>query len=312
MDTLKAEALKQGRWRLGEDGYIEKGPFPKDRTTVNVSVVGSQPDTGATILSLTPRHAGDSPVVVYATRREGLANGQAIDDLDSFTTTEGTLYFQARDSTGHYETGDPVRWTAELKIRHQVEPAADKRRVTLACMPKAALTFTLDGSNPRDGAPYESPFEIGAGAVLLLVHARSGEASHSARFQIPASGDKTVQIDDTRPVKLLPRRIGLDTTDRVFGVINRFRDQTGTQFKGVRIEIGEGENTVTVRFQEREVTAAVIEGVIRSLRALLAEEQAPVVVNISDGVHFDTGFAAKEFARIAGLELKPGDVTQET
>jgi hypothetical protein len=66
MDTLKAEALKQGRWRLGEDGYIEKGPFPKDKTTVNVSVVGNQPDTGATILSLTPRHAGESPVVVYA------------------------------------------------------------------------------------------------------------------------------------------------------------------------------------------------------------------------------------------------------
>jgi hypothetical protein len=39
LDTLKAEALKQGRWRLGEDGYIEKGPFPKDKTTVNVSVV---------------------------------------------------------------------------------------------------------------------------------------------------------------------------------------------------------------------------------------------------------------------------------
>ena len=24
METLKTEALKQGRWRLGEDGYIEK------------------------------------------------------------------------------------------------------------------------------------------------------------------------------------------------------------------------------------------------------------------------------------------------
>lgn len=31
MDTLKTEALKQGRWRLGEDGYIEKGPFPKEK-----------------------------------------------------------------------------------------------------------------------------------------------------------------------------------------------------------------------------------------------------------------------------------------
>ena len=54
------------------------------------------------------------------------------------------------------------RWTADLKVRHQVEPAADKRRVTLACTPKASLTFTLDGSNPRDGIPYEGPFEIGA------------------------------------------------------------------------------------------------------------------------------------------------------
>jgi len=40
MDTLKTEALKQGRWRLGEDGYIEKGPFPKEKTTVNVTVLG--------------------------------------------------------------------------------------------------------------------------------------------------------------------------------------------------------------------------------------------------------------------------------
>lgn len=159
--------------------------------------------------------------------------------------------------------------------------------------------------------PYEGSFEIGAAAARLLVYARAGEANRAADFQIPASGDKTVQINDTKPVKLQPKRIGLDTTDRVFGVINRFRDQPGTLFKGVRIEIGEGEKTVTVRFQEREVTASVIEGVINSLRHLLAEDQAPVVVNISDGAHFDTGFAAKEFAKLVGLELKPGDVAQE-
>ena len=79
----------------------------------------------------------------------------------------------------------------------------------------------------------------------------------------------------------------------------------------MRIEIGEGENTVTVRFQEREVTAAIIEGVVNSLRQLLAEDQAPVAITISDGIQFDTGFAAKEFAKLVGLELKPGDVVQE-
>lgn len=311
MDTLKAEALKQGRWRLGEDGYVEKGPFPKDKTTVNVSMVGVQAETGATLLSLTPRNAGESPKVLYATQSEGLVNGQTVDDLDSFSTLEGTLYFQARDTTGHYETGAPVRWTADLKIRHQVDPAADMRRVTLACTPKASLSFTLDGSNPRDGAAYEKPFEVGSAATRLLVYARAGEANKTADFQIPASGDKSVQIVDAKPVKLQPKRVSLDTTDRVFGMINRFRDQTGTRFKGVRIEIGEGEKTVTVRFQEREVTAAVIEGVVNSLRQLLAEDQAPVAITITDGIQFDTGFAAKEFAKLAGLELRPGDVVQE-
>jgi hypothetical protein len=205
-----------------------------------------------------------------------------------------------------------VRWLADLKIRHQVEPAADQRRVTLACTPKADLFYTLDGSNPKDGTPYEKPFEIGPQAARLLVYARAGEANKTADFQIPASGDKTVQIIDAKPAKLTPKRVSLDTTERVYGVINRFRDQPGMRFKGVRIEIGEGENTVTVRFQEREVTASMIEGVVNSLRQVLNETEAPVAITITDGIQFDTGFAAKEFARLASLELKPGDVIQET
>ena len=312
MDTLKAEALKQGRWRLGEDGYIEKGPFPKDKTTVNVSVVGVHPETSATLLSLTPRHAGESPAVYCATKPERSDQDRRVDDLDNFSTDEGTLYFWVKDPTGQFESGPAVRWLADLKIRHQVDPAADRRRVTLACTPRADLFYTLDGSNPKDGAPYAGPFEIGPQAARLLVYARAGEANKTADFQIPASGDQTVRIVDAKPARLQARRVALDTTDRVYGVINRFRDQPGTRFKGVRIEIGEGENTVTVRFQEREITAAMIEGVVNSLRQVLNEDQAPVATTIADGIQFDTGFAAKEFARLAGLELKPGDVIQET
>lgn len=311
MDTLKTEALKQGRWRLGEDGYVEKGPFPKDKSTVNVAVVGTHAETGETILSLTPRHAGDSPIVYVGTSADVSDDAEQVQDLENYATGSGTLYFKVRDPGGRYESGPAVRWVADLKIRHQVEPAADKRRVTLACTPQGELFYTLDGSNPKDGKPYDGPFEIGPQATRLLVFARSGEANKQADFQIQASGDKTVQIVDTKPAKLQTKRVALDTTDKVYGVINRFRDQPDTRFKGVRIEIGEGENTVTVRFQEREVTASVIEGVVTSLRQVLHEEQAPVVVNISDGIQFDTGFAAKEFAKLVGIELKPGDVVQE-
>lgn len=311
LDALKAEALKQGRWRLGEDSYIEKGPFPKDKATVNVSVVNVKPDTGETVLSLTPRHAGDSPVVYWSSKPDVSDKDSRVADLDNFTTGEGTVYFVVKEPTGRYESGPATRWLADLKIRHQVEPSADKRRITLAVTPQADIFFTLDGSNPKDGSRYDAPFEIGSASCRLLVFARAGEANKTADFQIPASGDKTVQIVESKPARLQSKRVALDTTDRVFSVINRFRDQPGTRFKGVRVEIGEGENTVTVRFQEREVTAAVIEGVVNSLRDVLKEPDAPLNIAIADGIAFETGFALKEFAKLAGIELKPGDINQE-
>jgi hypothetical protein len=103
----------------------------------------------------------------------------------------------------------------------------------------------------------------------------------------------------------------LDTTDRVFGVIKRFHDRPDVRFRGVRIEIGTGEHTVTVRFQAREVTAAMIEGVVNSLRDILGDPDAMVNLAITDGIEFGDGFALKDFARLASLELKPGDVVQD-
>ncbi|MCH2164704.1 MAG: chitobiase/beta-hexosaminidase C-terminal domain-containing protein [Marinovum sp.] len=240
LKALKTEALKQGRWCLGEDGYIEKDPFPKEKTTIDVSLQGST-DTGETLLGLTPRNAGDSPVVHYSPKAEVTEADPRVDDLDNFSTSEGSLYFWVKSPTGKFESGPPVRWVAELKIRHQVDPAGDKRRVTLQSTPRAAITYSLDGSNPRDGIDYTEPFEIGPEALRLLVYASAGKANKTADFQIPASGDKRVQIDDTKPARLQGKRVSLDTTDRVYGVINEFKDNDNTLFRGVHIEIGEGE-----------------------------------------------------------------------
>ncbi|NGM85844.1 DUF499 domain-containing protein [Parapusillimonas sp. SGNA-6] len=311
LETLKTEALKQGRWRLGEDGYIEKGPFPKDKASVNVSISAVKPDTGETVLSLTPRHAGESPIVYWSTKPDVSEQDNKVEDLDNFTTDEGTVYFLVKEPTGRYESAPPTRWLADLKIRHQVDPAADKRRVTLAVTPSAEIFYTLDGSNPKDGIRYDAPFEVDAASYRLLVYARAGEANRTADFQIPASGDKTVHIVDSKPARLQGKRVSLDTTDRVFSIINQFRDQPDTRFKGVRVEIGEGENTVTVRFQEREVTALMIEGVVNSLREVLKEPDAALNITIADGIQFNSGFALKEFAKLAEIELRPGDITQE-
>lgn len=312
MDTLKGEALKQGRWRLGEDGYIEKGPFPKEKTSVNVSLLSTHAETGESVLSLTPRNAGESPVIHYSTKPEVLEKDTQVEDLECFSTAEATLYFLVRDPSGKYESGPVARWTADLKIRHKVDPIADKRIITLQCTPMAEMLYTLDASNPKYGKSYDAPFEIGSDAVRLMVYAKAGEANETAEFSIPNSGDRTIKINDTKPAHLnSTKRVPLDSTDKVFNVINRFRDQEATQFKGVRIEISEGENTVSIRFGERNITAAMIERTINSLRELLNEADAQVIVAVTDGIDFESGFEAKEFAKLVGIELRPGDITQE-
>src|SRR5690606_41479037 len=143
--------------------------------------------------------------------------------------------------------------------------------------------------------------EIGLAVHGQLLLAQAVEANKTTDCPILASGNKTVQIVDDKPARLQSQRVSLDTTDRVFGVINRFRDQPGTRFKGVRIEIGEGENTVTVRFQEREVTAAMIEGVVNSLRDVLGEPEALVNIAIAEGISSTRALRSRSSRRLLVL-----------
>lgn len=311
METLKNEALKQGRWRLGSDSYIEKGPFPKEKTSVNVVKQNAHNETGESILTLTPRNGGISPTIHYSESALVSIEDPKVDDFENFATKLATLYFLVIDSEGQHETGEPQRWVAELKIRHQVKAVADKRVVELRCVPDAEMSYSTDGSNPKDGEFYSGPFEIGSGAIRLLVHAHAGDAVRDADFPISSTGDNKVQIDDSKPAKLSEsKRVTLDNTESVFAVIQKFKDKPETKFKGVRVQIGEGENTVTIRFGEKEISAAVIEGTVSTLRTLLNEEQALVSVTVSSGATFETGFDAKEFSKISGIELKSGDIIQ--
>ncbi len=312
LEVLRDEALKQGRWRQTPEGQIEKGPFPPERTSVNLTVLSTDRDSGETTLTLTPRNAGESPRVYVLKTSTVSEQDEQVQDLENYRTREATLYFLAVDSTGRYQTGEPTRWTAELTIRHEIHRLADGRKVELRCTPPAEMRYTLDGTNPREGALYTAPFEVPTKGCAVLIAARAGEVEKAAKFQIPADGDERVIIDDQRPAQIADgKRVSLDTTDKAFGVIQRFRERSDTLMRGVQILIGEGEKAVQIRFNDRELTAAAIETAIRGMREVIGDEQADVQVTIRGGIRFGDGFALKEFSELAGLALTAGDVIQE-
>lgn len=311
LEVLRDEALKQGRWRQTPEGHIEKGPFPAEKTSVNVTPIRTDRETGETTLTLTPRNAGDSPRVYVAKTAVVSELDLQVQDLDDFRTTEATLYFVAVDGTGKHQVGEPTRWTADLTVRHEVHKIADTRKVELRCTPRAEMRYTLDGTNPKEGAVYTDPFPVPAAGCTILVAAKAGEVEKTVKISIPPAGDDRVIIDDRKPARLADtKRVSIDTTDRAFGFIQRFRDRSDTRMRGVQIILGEGESAVQIRFNERELTAAAIETAITGIRQALGDERAPVQILIRGGVSFGDGFALKEFAEVAGIELKPGDVVQ--
>jgi hypothetical protein len=310
LDQLKAKAIGQGRWREGTDGWIEKGPFPKERTSVNIVSQSQDTQTGETVFTLTPQHAGPSPRVHYSPFATVNGNDPVVVDLDAFHTKEPTLYFLAVDTTGIHETGEPKRWVAKLKVRYQVHDRPDHREVELAVTPRAELRYSTDATNPREGRVYDGPIPISDDKILLQVYASAGEATATETFTIPAKGIERLYIDETKPARIVRERPRFDTTKAVYDVITQFKDRQGVIFHGVTLNVGEGEQAVQVRFNDRPVTPAMVEKVIKALRENLEEPDALVQLTIRDGAAFATGFDLKAFAEMAGITLTPNTVEQ--
>lgn len=313
METLKSEALKRNKWRLSGDNFIEKGPFPKDKTSLNVSTVSTDDIAKETILLLTPRNAGAAPRIHYSTTPKVSRDDAAVEDSDNFRTKEGTLFFLVVDTSGEFETGEPIRWKADIKIQHQIDTVVDRRQVRLQSTPKADIFYTVDSTSARNGKKYSEPFEVESEAFQLLVYAKSGEAVKEADFRIPASGKKQLIIDDLKPAKLIETsQVSLTSTDKIYDVIARFRGESETVFKGVRIELGDSDDTITLRLAKKPLTALDIEKLIDLLRESLSITSTSVTIKVFSGIEFQNGLGLKEFAKIAGITLVQSNVVQDS
>lgn len=311
LENLKTQALAQGRWREGADGYVEKGPFPKEKTEVNIVDCREDTSTQELVITLAPKNAGPRPKIYYSLTPDVSATRTPVEDADTFRTKEPTLYFWVEDSTGQHEPGQPKRWVAPLKIRHQICRDVDGRTVKLEVTPPATLHYSLDGTSPQNGPVYTQPIPISKEAQTLLVYAVAGEANKTEKFSISADGSPELVIDEIKPAKLRRQKVSLDATQSVFNLIAQFKDRPGILFYGAQLIIGEAELAVSINFNARSVTVAELAQVISSLRNHLNEPDALVQLKIRDGADFASGFDLKDFARMTQALLTPDTVEQD-
>jgi hypothetical protein len=141
LDFLKDDMLKKNIWREN-GGYIEKPPFPKEKTQVQVQELRRDDENGEATLKLIPKY-GDK--VYYEVGGGATEASSPVENLNEFKTKELKLSFLCVDSKGEHETGEPVEWKNKITIKYRVYDKGDNKMVELISAPHVPIKYTTDG-----------------------------------------------------------------------------------------------------------------------------------------------------------------------
>jgi hypothetical protein len=306
LDVLKSIACNRGLWEDLGNGYVTKKP-KKKRTSVQVIAESDPDDEGKVRLRVNPQNAGPAPRIHCA--EDGPVGEKSPQLKDQFLTTKALrVNFLAIDPSGQYEAGDVVTWTNKLVLRNKLEEKGGKRTIELLVAPAGKIRYTLGGEEPREGALYDKPVEIGDGETLIRVFAEAGGIETKAEFRYPAKGKKGVQVDDVKPGRLVSRTgRKLDSRARTFEGLKQAAEKSVT-FENVTLTVGTGTQVATFFVGELPVNTAFIEAILKTTLEKFAPD-TPVTLSFRKA-HFASGHDLKDFADKLGLELNPGDVEQ--
>lgn len=307
LDILKSIACNRGLWEDLGNGYVTKKP-KKKRTAVQVIAESDPDDDGKVRLRINPQNAGPAPRIHFA--EDGPVTDKSDALKDSVLTTKALrVNFLVVDPSGQYETGEVVTWQNKLTLRNNLKEAAGTRMVELLVAPTGKVRYTLDGSEPREGTPYEKAFSIPDTDVLVRAFAEAGGLETKAEFRFPSKGKKGVQVDDVKPGRLVSRTgRKLDSRSKTFEGLKQAAEKSVT-FENIMVSVGTGSQVATFTVGEIAVNSPFIECVLKTILEKF-EPDAPVTMTFRKA-HFNSGHDLKDFAEKLGLELQPGEVEQE-
>jgi len=304
LDDLKDLLVSRDQWRI-EGNYVNKGPFEKEKTSVQVTLWNRDDDTGEVTLKVYPQY-GDQ--VYYDIGSPATPSSMRVEDLNAFVTSEMSVSFLCVDSTGDHETGEPVRWTNTVTLKKRVYGDAENKRVELKAVPPGAtIRYTTDGSNPTRGGIYNGDFDVNRPCTTILAIAeRGGIVSEPLRIDLDWE-KKGSGIDPAKPARWKHRH-EIRTTKESYDLLALMKKYEVTSFDS-RISII-GDDTCWVELTIGDgigLTGEKIESIIDSLREIYKDGQVGVDLQ---SMAFISGKDLQDFVSANRVSLNTTEVTQ--
>lgn len=275
LDDLRRIAISRGHWRDTGTGWVEKGPFAKERTSVSVTVTEYDDRTGTATIFVTAVNAGRRPAIHWA-NTANVSSASPVLENTTLSTTDMKRYFLAVDQDGEHETGKAAEWTNTLHLTHEPRPIGGGYEVELTVKPTGTIRWNVDGTNPAEGPTYDAPIPLdGQSDVTIYAHAESDGVTVRKEFRVNRREGAGQKIDGERPA-ILRRQMQLATNDRVFAATAKAKE-AAVRFRSVNVIVGNGNANVTTSFgADVEIGGQVIEDAAKFARTQLKDEQAEV------------------------------------
>jgi hypothetical protein len=305
LEILIQDCCQRGLWEDLGNGYITKKPKPK-ATAVQITKLSEPDDSGHVRIKIDTLNAGPAPRVHFTEDGPVSENAPVLKE-NELVTNALRVQFLVVDPTGKNITGNPVTWENTLVLRNRFDEL--NRKVELFVAPRGNIFYSLDGSEPRNGTPYDAPVTLlERGEVKMLCFAECEGLEARREFVFKAEGEKGISLVRTEPATIYtvkPKR--LDSSAKTYEGLTIAREK-GVEFEQVVLTIGSGSKVVTLTLGEIRLKAEVVEKLLTDLTALVSPE-SPVTMQFKRA-HFATGFDLEQFAQKLGIDIEQNEVQQ--
>ncbi|MEA4877159.1 MAG: DUF499 domain-containing protein [Aminobacterium sp.] len=155
LESLRLDCIKKDKWRE-INGYLVKGPFEKDPTSVVVEQTSYDEKTQEFTLKI----RGIGGKVYYDIGSDPTSASKEVMD-QVLVTAEPAIRFVCIDPTGERKTGDVVEFTGSVPIKYGQRNTPNGDVMTLITNPKYVVKYTTDGSEPKEnGGIYNDEFVL--------------------------------------------------------------------------------------------------------------------------------------------------------
>lgn len=242
LESLRLDCIKKDKWRE-INGYLVKGPFEKDPTSVVVEQTSYDEKTQEFTLKI----RGIGGKVYYDIGSDPTSASKEVMD-QVLVTTEPAIRFVCIDPTGERKTGDVVEFTGIVPIKHGQRNTPNGDVMTLITNPKYVIKYTTDGSEPKEnGGIYNDEFVLPQDSkyVRVAVYYKDRLLEEKSIYVTKGDGTKpTKTIDKSKALTYrYHNKKQMGDTEASYKELALLSKLDGVLIKGATAEIYNKKNT---------------------------------------------------------------------